>query len=643
MTIEATKTKRILLVLAEESTISLLEHNILGKAPYQVSVARSGASARKTMRALRPDLLILGTDLPDEHHIALAEDLLKRQPTLPIILFTDGSENTLPREAMRLGLVDWLTPPIKAADVIASVERGLERSRHWGEWLRLESARYTGPLLKRVDELSALAAVGRAVSAELNIEGVLTTVLQAAVDLTMADAGSIQLIDPESGDLYMRAARNLEDELVRTFRLPVKDTYAGQVVRTGEPLLLTGGDPHKIQTQYLVYSLLYVPLKISGKPIGVLAIENRVAHENFEPHHVTLMSALADYAAIALENADLYQATERERAKLESILTEVKDGVLILDPEGAIVLLNQTIRNSFALPPGDLTGKRPNEVFDHKDLLQALSEEGDNPLGIPEVRAPDERTYSVRLSAIEGVGTAAILHDVSYLKELDRVKTEFVSMVSHDLRSPLTSILGYIELLPRMGELNEQQLEFIKRVRQSVHNITDLISDLLHLGQLEAGLNEDMELVSFGSLVHETVFPLRQRAEERDQILDLVIPDKLPRILGNPTQLRQVIDNLVSNAIKYTPEKGFINIFAEVQDEQLIFSVVDNGAGIPAEEQSKIFDRFYRATNAPRDVQGTGLGLHITKTIVEKHDGRIWLQSTRSGTSFFVVFPIAKK
>jgi two-component system NtrC family sensor kinase len=276
-------------------------------------------------------------------------------------------------------------------------------------------------------------------------------------------------------------------------------------------------------------------------------------------------------------------------------------------------------------------------------LLQALSEEGDNPLGIPEVRAPDERTYSVRLSAIEGVGTAAILHDVSYLKELDRVKTEFVSMVSHDLRSPLTSILGYIELLPRMGELNEQQLEFIKRVRQSVHNITDLISDLLHLGQLEAGLNEDMELVSFGSLVHETVFPLRQRAEERDQILDLVIPDKLPRILGNPTQLRQVIDNLVSNAIKYTPEKGFINIFAEVQDEQLIFSVVDNGAGIPAEEQNKIFDRFYRATNAPRDVQGTGLGLHITKTIVEKHDGRIWLQSTRSGTSFFVVFPIAKK
>jgi two-component system NtrC family sensor kinase len=640
---ETTKTKRILLALADEDTRALLERSVFASGPFQVSSARDCASARRLMRVQRPDLMILGTDLPDGDHLELAQDLLSLQPTLPILLFTGEEEKTLSREAIRLGLVDWITPPISAVDIREAVERGLERGRHWGEWLRLESARYTGPLLKQVDELQALAEVGRMVSAELNIDAVLTTILQAAVNLTLADAGSIQLIEPETGELYIRAARNIDQETVRTFRQPVEDTYAGEVIRTGEPFVKISDDPTKIKTEYLVYSLIYVPLKVGGRPIGVLAVENRVARENFENRHVTLLSALADFAAIALENADLYLTTERERDKLSSVLTEIKDGVIIFDDQGGIVLLNHTVRRAFALPESDYTGKLVLDVFKHKELREALAGTMKVPLGTPEVVAEDERTYSVRLTEIEGVGTVATLHDVSYLKELDRVKSEFVNMVSHDLRSPLTSILGYIELLPRAGELNDQQHEFIKRVKQSVHNITDLVNDLLNLGQLEMGLNEDMEVLSLDTLIHETVFPLHQRAEQQAQTLDIVVAKNLPKIRGNPTQLRQVIDNLVSNAIKYTPDGGIITLQTEVQDQQIIIYVRDNGPGIPAEEQEKIFDRFFRASNVPKEVQGTGLGLHITKTIVEKHDGRIWLQSSKQGTTFAVMFPIAGK
>lgn len=638
---EYTKTKQVLLVFSDENTRYLLEHNVLTQEDFFVTTVQTCAEARQAVQKIRPDLMVLGDDLPDGDHLALAAELLEKQPTLPIILFTQGDEKVLPRKAIQLGLVDWLSPPVGADDFRRAVERGLERSHDWQEWLRLEATRYTGPLLQQVDELQTLSRVGRAITAELHIDGILTTVVEAAMELTGADSGSILLLDEQSGELYMRAG-SFQDEFVSTFRLPVADSLAGEVIRTGEPILLGKESPQKIQTEYLVYSIVYVPLKISGKTVGVLSVENSITREQFDRRHVTQLSTLADYAAVALDNANLYHTTEVERLKLQNILTQVKDGVIIVGPEEDILLINETVCNLYDLPREKLVGEKLENVIKDKILLDAIRGNIDDLYGI-ELEPKKNRTYSVQVSYISGVGTVATLHDIAHLKELDRVKTEFISTFSHDLRSPLTSILGYIDLINRVGEVNEEQQGFIDRAVGSVDTITGLIDDLLKLSKLELGEKEDMEIISLSDIIILTTENVSQRALARQQTLTADYPPDLPKLIGNAKQLRQVFDNLLSNAIKYTPISGMINLIVRTEGDQMIISVIDNGPGIPGEEHSRIFDKFYRASNVSTDVQGTGLGLAITKTIVEKHDGRIWVDSSKNGTIFTVVLPVIKE
>jgi two-component system NtrC family sensor kinase len=250
----------------------------------------------------------------------------------------------------------------------------------------------------------------------------------------------------------------------------------------------------------------------------------------------------------------------------------------------------------------------------------------------------------VQVTTVPAVGILATLHDITYLKELDRIKTDFVNMVSHDLRSPLTAILGYVELIQRAGEVSPQQTEFIERIRLSVNNITALITDLLDLGRIEVGLDEEIESVPLSLIISDAIDSLDQRLKKKKQKLKLEIEGELPSVAGNPTQLRQMLENLLNNAVKYTPEGGSIRLLGFEEDGQVILQVADTGPGIPTKEQRRIFDRFYRASNVTKDIQGTGLGLSIVKSIVDNHRGRIWVDSILGkGAVFTIVLPIEGK
>ena len=636
------ESKRILLVFSDEDTALLLERIIRSLDNYQVIVVRACKEARRAMDTVHPDLMILGDKLEDGDYAELASQMVERQPTLPIILLTSNQTDPLTRETIRLGLVDWLSPPLTTDIVREAVERGLQRSQHWQEWLHFDSSRYTGPLLERVDELETISEVGQTVTAQLDLDGVLTSVVDAAIKLTGAEEGSILLQDEDTEELYMLAARNFQEDFVRTFRLPVEDTHAGEVIKTGEPVVINADDPQKIKTAYLVHSLVYVPLICSGRTIGVLGVDNRESGKGFSEKHVTLLSTIADYAAIAIENAKLYSETEVERNKLENILTQIEDGVIVVGESNELILVNRRARLAFDLGDQDLSGKTLEEVFDNRDLLRAVRGEALDPQRI-ELKADDSHFYRVQVTNIQDIGTVATLQDISYLKELDRIKTDFVNTVSHDLRSPLTSILGYVELIKRAGLVNENQEEYIQRVQMSVHSITSLISELLDLGRIEVGLFDEYELVSLSPILEESLNGLQPRLIELKQNLIHDIPDNLPNVYGDPIQLRQLLDNLIGNAIKYTQNGGEIKVTGTLEDNQVIIRVADNGQGIPLEEQANIFDRFFRASNVPDSSTGTGLGLAITKSIVENHRGRIWVDSALGkGSVFTVVLPTSK-
>jgi two-component system NtrC family sensor kinase len=634
----------ILIVHDSAETARLLERGILRPAGYEVTFTSEVKTADSLTKASPPAMLIVGAHLPDGMGLDFAAELLKRYPLLPVILLTTSYEEKLALQALRIGVVDYLYPPLRPDDVLKAVTRGIQRTKTFSDWSILEVRRHTKTLQKRVDGLEALQRIGRTVTALLDLDNVLAAVVDSAVELTGAEEGSLLLVDENTGELYMRASRNFQEEFSRKFRLPIQDTLAGQVLRTGKPIVIDAATPQKIKTAYLVHTLIYVPLQVHGRLIGVLGVDNRQSGHPFHDEHLTLVSALADYAAIAIENASLYSRTEIERKRFETILTEVEDGVMVVDLDDRLILANNTLRVAFSMGEGNINGKPVRELLQHPDLLEMISDENKSRSTRGEITLDDGRVFNAHLTPVPEVGYAITMQDITHLKELDRIKSDFVSTVSHDLRSPLTAILGYIELIDRVGPLNDTQREFINRVQFSVSNITALINDLLDLGRIEAGFDTRKEVVPIAAIITYAVEGLRSRSEEKRQQLEVRVPEKLPPVYGNPVRLRQLIANLLGNAIKYTPVGGKVAITAEAEGEQIIIRVIDNGPGIPPADQPYIFDKFYRASNVPSDTPGTGLGLAIVKSIVENHQGRTWVESSvGQGTIFFVVLPVIEQ
>ncbi len=334
---------------------------------------------------------------------------------------------------------------------------------------------------------------------------------------------------------------------------------------------------------------------------------------------------------------------EQRANKLDTILTQIQDGVIVIDNNDTLVMVNHIARNAFNLGDEELAGKPYDEVFSQRDMLLAISGEAPDPTRI-EFHTADNTYYRISRREIPDIGLVISLHDISYLKELNRMKTEFVTTVSHDIRSPLTSILGYVELIRRAGEINKQQDEYISHVQESVHQITKLINEVLDLGRIEGSYDKDFKKTSLVEIVGEVLTQFKPRIDQYNHNLVTDIDPKLPPILGNSIQLRQMVENLVGNAIKYTPEGGRIKVTAAKEENLVIFRVADTGRGIPLEDQSKIFEPFYRAKNVSADTQGTGLGLAITRSVVENHRGRVWLDSsTDKGSTFTVMLPIMEE
>lgn len=315
---------------------------------------------------------------------------------------------------------------------------------------------------------------------------------------------------------------------------------------------------------------------------------------------------------------------------------------MILDRVKNILLVNPAMCRAFGLDGKSSVGKPVLDILAHPDL-QALIMRADNedPLKYYEVSFPDGRVGNAQMTEIRDVGYAITMQDITYLKEIDRIRSEFVHTVSHDLRSPLTSVIGYAELVERTGSLNENQRDFLKRIQDSVQHITDLINDLLDLGSIEAGLDRRREYVHLEGILRYTLEMLQGQIKSKQIKVQTDIASTIPALRANPTRLRQVLDNVVGNAIKYSQNNGEVKISIHSEGDQIILQVVDQGPGISPADQPHIFDKFYRGSNISSDIAGSGLGLAIVKTIVESHQGRIWLESTiGKGSSFFIVLPI---
>jgi two-component system, OmpR family, phosphate regulon sensor histidine kinase PhoR len=639
-------TQHILIHLSDPSQAEILAQAMLRPENFQVTVERDLDLTLALIKASMPDLLIIDGEVFEKMGTSRITSLVERFPSLPIILIDRPGSGLSPIEAYRLGVIDLLTFPIQPNEVLDSVRRALDRAQNWKKWIHSESQRNTKSLRMQLDELKTLGKISRTVTSSLDLDSVLEAVVDAAVEITNAEEGSLLLIDDVSGELYMRAARNFQEDFVRTFRLPVHDSLAGEVLRTGKPLIIDEEHPQKIKTSYLVHTLIYVPLAIKGKVIGVLGVDNRSSGSMFNEHHLTLISAMADIAAIAIENAKLFTHTEIERNKLETILQNIEDCVILADSNRELLFINRTARLAFGISEREIvTGKPIETVVHNQDLLEIFDQHQNQSRHRNEISLDDGRVLNAQFTSIPGVDLVAVtMQDITRLKELNKIKSDFVNAVSHDIRSPLTAIVGYVDLIARTGSLNDQQVEYVRRVQSSVRDITELINDLLDLGKIEAGLDTGFETLHLAPIIRQTLDGLQGQLTQKPITLQLQVPADLPQVLGNPMRLRQMITNLVSNAIQYTQPGGLVEVMASYEKEQVIFRVRDTGIGISPTDQPFIFEKFFRGKNVQNSSAGSGLGLSIVKSIVDNHQGRIWVDSViGQGSTFTVVLPIAEQ
>lgn len=512
----------------------------------------------------------------------------------------------------------------------------------------------------------ALAEVAAVVGGTLDLGQVLEGILDQVQRVVAGDAFNISLI--ENGRARVVRARGYERmgkarEIV-DFSVPVDSFYGlTTMIRNGTPILVpnTAAEPRWVQMPGWEWIRSYVgaPIRVKGLTVGFLNVDGTRPGQ-FGPEDARRLQAFADQVGTAIENARLYQQLQkyaedlemrvRERtaqltpqyARLEAILHSTADGIVVVDREGNIHQANPVAQAWLerALSPDDAT--RLRETI---RSLAARAEE--RPEEVLELTGLDlEMTASpITGGAVEGLAVMAI-HDVTRLRALDRMRSQFISNISHELRTPLATIKLYATLMRRQPARWAEHLGHLER---EVDQLVELVEDILEFSRIDAGrVVLSLEKVPLSRLTQAVVERYRVMAQEKGVALEHRPVRTGPVVEVDPERMREVIDNLVSNAVRYTPSGGRVVVSTEKKEAKdrawAVTVVADTGIGIPKEELPFIFDRFYRGER-PRQMQipGTGLGLAIVKEIVEMHGGWVTVESkVGEGTTFTVWLPLAE-
>jgi signal transduction histidine kinase len=364
---------------------------------------------------------------------------------------------------------------------------------------------------------------------------------------------------------------------------------------------------------------------------------------------------------------DAYRRQAIAQQRDEAIILSMGEGLIAVDSDNRVSLINRTACDLLELPDeASAVGKPGPSLF----ALYGSNDASGKPLALEdrptykalhtgnpvkdeyELHRKDGAKHVLTISAnpvkLNGqvIGAVTVLRDITKEKEVDRMKTEFISLASHQLRTPLSAIKWFSEMLVSgdAGELKEDQMEFAKNIADSTERMIDLVNALLNISRIESGrIVVDPKPTDVKELVNGIVSDLKAKIEEKQHSLVISVHEDLPKINLDPRLIGQVYMNLLTNAIKYTPKGGEISVFVSRKDDQIISQITDNGYGIPEEQQGRLFQKFFRAANAVKvETDGTGLGLYLIKAIIESSGGKIWFKSAEGkGSTFWFSMPMS--
>ncbi|MCD4671610.1 MAG: HAMP domain-containing protein, partial [Anaerolineaceae bacterium] len=369
----------------------------------------------------------------------------------------------------------------------------------------------------------------------------------------------------------------------------------------------------------------------------------------FTESQLNFLSTLAGQAYLAASNAHLYATAEIGRRRLEAVVTSTPDPILVIDEKLRLLMLNPAALQTPGLLEVTESGTLIEKAVGYPDLLDLILSPVSGKYSSKEIKLSNGKIYFASVASIiaeeKAVGKICILRDITHYKELDSLKSEFVSTVSHDLRSPLTLVRGYATMLEMVGDLNTQQKGYAQKIVLGVENMARLVNNLLDLGRIDAGIGLQIEPVLVTAIVDEVVSTLQPQALQKkiDFSSEYAI-DRNTKFEADPALLKQALFNLAENAIKYSGVGGKVKISVKQYEDSIFFEVQDTGIGIAPLDLPHMFEKFYRSTRREAYQQsGTGLGLAIVKSIIERHGGDVGVESQLgTGTTFRIEIPLSQ-
>ncbi|MBN1120606.1 MAG: GAF domain-containing protein [Anaerolineae bacterium] len=661
-------------------------------------------------------------------------------------------------------------------------------------WIIDRPSGRTRALEKKADLADALAQVGKAITSQLDLDAVLNQVTEAAMTVTDAGETGIWLVDEETGELFLEAQHGIEDEKIQRMRIPISgDSLAAKVIKTGKPLRASrqpGEAQIKIKTGYLVEALLYVPITLGGVTFGVLAAAHREETVGFSDRELRLLEAIADFAAIAIQNARTYRSTDQALARrvedlmalnelsfavstsldldyihkvlIEKLrgLKEIENAVLwlvnrengklepynqseqiselihrtgdqipdvvktVVDKEAPVVAGFLDMDQAFQEADGQSTSTVKAKslvglpllakestigalaliarrgVIQDQDLarLQAFA----NPVAVAIENARlyaqaeyahatilataetlpqpmlilddqgrvllanqsaneilekhmsqlfegisegvgrtteikiDSSTYLATIEHSTTVGTIVVMQDITYVKELEKEQSEMVRALSHDLKSPLTSVKGWAQLVKQVSELDDRPAGYVEHIIDSADRMLSMISSLLTSATASRSARFVRAPCALEESVTRAIADLRGAALAKAISVEMTVTGIPYKIIADSSRLYHLALNLVDNAIKYSPKHTTVNVGVAYTNAGVTLSVADEGEGIPEDDLSRIFDHHYRSEKHSH-LSGTGVGLTIVKAVSKAHDGDVIAANRASGGAIFTV------
>ncbi len=412
-----------------------------------------------------------------------------------------------------------------------------------------------------------------------------------------------------------------------------------------------------------VGSFISVPLFASSRTIGVICCASCKEHL-FNDEHARLLLTLASQTAVAIEKSMLYRKTLDDKMKIEAIINSLKDGIMVIDNQTNLILANPSIKEILGIGPQDF-GTPIESLFEKlttplllkdqslEDILVKVLVDGETARGDAIIESDPAQYFQIisvplKDQSDSSIGAVFLMHDITDLAKLDRLKNDFISIVSHELKTPLTSIRGFVRLInaERAGPISEKQRHYLEIVEKQAVGLTKLINDLLDISRIESGMiGVVLQPLSLEGIIDNIVFQMANLASEKDVEIITQLEEGLPMIYADRDRIDQVIINLLDNAIKFTDPGGRVTISARCANGSCLVEITDTGEGIPQSELPHIFDKFYQVESTmTRQRGGIGLGLPICKELIKAHGGEIWVRSALGkGTTFSFTLPLYRE